>query len=118
MQHNTKEEWRPIRGYESLYEVSNYGNVRSINRRIELKQETTEKGYKRVWLIKDGKGQHKKVHRLVAEAFIPNPDNLPQINHISGDKSDNRVCNLEWCDNRYNTIDSIKRKKSRTGIAA
>ena len=100
------EEWRAVVGYEGLYEVSNLGNVRSIARNTTsgkiLKNIPDTKGYLHVGLCKEGKKRTYKVHRLVAEAFIPNPDNLPQVNHKNEDKTDNRVENLEYCDSKYN----------------
>lgn len=99
--------WKDITGYEGLYQVSNLGRVKSTqyfhgtNERI-LKPISTHNGYFRVHLRKDGKLKTFKIHRLVAEAFIPNPDNLPQINHKDEDKTNNRVDNLEWCSARYN----------------
>lgn len=73
----------------------------------KLSPTTGGKGYK--WLRINGKC--KKVHRLVAECFIPNPDNLPQVNHINEVKSDNRVSNLEWCDNKYNCNHGSRNKR-------
>lgn len=110
------ETWRSVIGYESLYEVSSNGSVRSVLRKVwnpgrncyrtqyprVLSLVSDEKGYSRVTLSKDGKVRQLLVHRLVAEAFIPNPNNLPQINHINEITSDNRVENLEWCTNEYN----------------
>lgn len=106
--------WRPVKGYEGLYEVSNLGRVRSLARTCKsrggcrkpikervLCSEVTA-GYVRVNLSMDGYMRHYLVHRLVAEAFIPNPENLPMINHINEDKTDNRVENLEWCTASYN----------------
>lgn len=81
------------------YVVSNSGEIFSLKRNKTLKPYKTSKGYLQVRL-EGGKAFH--VHRLVAEAFIPNPDNLPQVNHINEDKTDNRVENLEWCNQSQN----------------
>lgn len=99
-----KEEWRDVKGYEGRYMVSSIGNVKSIiypNPRI-LKQhghgvEDLDEAYRGVRLYKNKKSIRGVVHRLVCEAFIPNPDNKPQINHKNGIKYDNSVENLEWC---------------------
>ena len=106
------EEWRPIEGYEGLYEVSSYGRVRSLDRydsnnhflkgRI-LKLCADKDGYLNVGLCLGNKEKKYKVHRLVVEAFIPNPDNLPQVNHKDEDKTNNRVENLEMCNAKYNS---------------
>ena len=82
------------------YFVDEYGNV--YNRRQQLKPQVDRNGYMWVNLTYDGKQHNHKIHRLVAQAYIPNPNNLPQVNHINEDKSDNRVENLEWCTNEYN----------------
>lgn len=112
-----EEVWKDIKDYEGIYQVSNQGRVKSLARvdryyvdgvlyrrprkeRI-LKQEDHH-GYKRVSLMKNSKPKWFFVHRLVAEAFIPNPDNLPQVNHKSEVKSENSVENLEWCTEEYN----------------
>ena len=105
----SKEEWKAIQGYEGIYEVSNFGNVRSLPRYkrgnfdskvfIEgktIKQVKNNRGYYIVQLSKNNKVKNFSVHRLVAEAFIPNPNNFPQVNHKDEDKSNNRVSNLEW----------------------
>lgn len=110
------EKWKDIAGYEGYYQVSNIGRVRSLDRVVVksngvkltlkgqiLSAKSDYHGYLRVNLSKSGKVKLKKVHRLVAEAFLPNPDNLPEINHKNEIKTDNRVDNLEWCSHLYNT---------------
>lgn len=93
-----------IEGYSGLYQISNLGRVKSFHSGKEkiLKPVKTLDGYLRVVLYKQGKSKKCKVHRLVAEAFIENPQNLPEINHKSEIKTDNRVENLEWCTRSYN----------------
>ena len=103
---NTTEIWKPIQGYEN-YVISSLGNVKSLNYRQTgkehiLKQSANEHGYQVVYLYKQNKRKHFLVHRLVAEAFIPNPDNLPYINHRDENSSNNCVSNLEWCTHEYN----------------
>lgn len=95
------EEWKEIPGYEGLYEVSNIGNVRNI-RRNTLLRFSNNQGYTQVYLYKNGIRKGLKVHKIVAQAFLPNPDNLPMINHKDEDKTNNNVTNLEWCDAKYN----------------
>ena len=111
-------EWKPVVGYEGLYEVSNRGNVKSLPRKVaifikgthsetfrpgaSLKSYVTSNGREQVTLYKNGREKHWNVHRLVALAFIPNPRNLPQINHKDENPLNNRVDNLEWCDAKYN----------------
>ena len=85
------------------YKVSSLGNVINITTNKKLKP-STRKEYLRVALYRDRKRHFKSLHRLVAEAFIPNPNDLPQINHIDGNKQNNNVNNLEWCDNSYNQL--------------
>ena len=102
------EEWRDIEGYEGLYQISNLGRVRSLNCRGHkgcigiLTPRLDGKGYEMVALYKEGKARNTKVHRLVAQAFIPNPNNYPQVNHKDENKTNNDVKNLEWCTNEYN----------------
>ena len=103
------EYWLDIPGYKGYYQVSNYGNVRSLNRVITqqndrkqlvkgraLKPHLTNKGYFKVHLSRDGKRKSRSIHRLVAMAFLPNKLDKPQVNHINGCKTDNNLCNLEW----------------------
>ena len=107
------EEWRAVPGYEGLYEVSNIGNVRNVRRNTLLRLQKTKYGYIQVWLYKNGISTGLKVHRLVAQAFLPNPDNLPMINHKDEDKTNNRVENLEWCDAKYNNTYGTRQDKVR-----
>lgn len=99
--------WKDIEGYEGLYQVSNFGNVKSLNYRHTGKEKLLKarnnKGYLIICLWRDSKQKTFKVHRLVATAFLPNPDSLPQVNHISEDKTNNTVSNLEWCSAEYNS---------------
>ena len=101
------EQWKPIKGYEELYEVSNLGRVKSLPRNGTIKEEKILKqyvdryGYLYVGL-RNKKVKKCKVHRLVAEAFIFNPNNLPQVNHKDENKQNNCVNNLEFCTSKYN----------------
>lgn len=99
-----KEYWKLIKDYEN-YMVSSFGRVKNIksNKILKLyKDKRKGKEYLRVCLYKNGKSKKYAVHRLVAEAFIPNPDNLPQVNHKDENKQNNIVSNLEWCTHLYN----------------
>lgn len=101
------EEWRDVKGYEGLYQVSDWGNVRSLNynHTSTIKNLTLvngKNGYLIVCLHKGAIQKQGKVHRLVAEAFIPNPQSKPTVDHINGDKQDNRVENLRWTTNSEN----------------
>ena len=102
-----QEIWKDIRGYEGIYQISNLGNVKSLNynrtkKSKILKQCTDKRGYLKVGLSKHNKYGVFSVHRLVAKEFIPNPYNFPQVNHKDEDKQNNSVENLEWCNNQYN----------------
>lgn len=111
-----REEWRDIKGYEGRYQVSNMGRVKSLARKkgwcIARERMLTlweqHKGYLVVDLTDDsGHRKHCQVHRLVAQAFIPNPDGKPQVNHKDGNKHNNRVNNLEWMTNYENHIHKV-----------
>lgn len=112
------ESWKAIKGFEGKYEVSDSGKVRTLNYRgegitKELKVGVNSiTGYVRVALIKDDKTIQKLVHRLVAEAFIPNKDNLPCINHKDECKTNNHVYNLEWCTYKYNANYGTRNKRA------
>lgn len=125
-----EEEYRDIEGYEGLYQVSNLGNVKSLERmkwngrgyqkvpeRI-LKPRKNGYGYLQVNLNKEGKKSTYRVHRLVAEAFLENSENLPEVNHKDECKTNNNVSNLEWCTREYNINFGTRNKRvaeSNTG---
>lgn len=96
------EEWRDVLGYEGLYRVSNLGRIISVKRNKLKKPTVSIYGYETVGLYKSGKQKGFFVHRLVAETFIKNPNNYPQINHKDECKTNNSVENLEWCTQKYN----------------
>lgn len=98
MQNDVNEEWRDIEGYQGIYQVSNFGRVKSLKFGKEkiLRPRKTRNGYLRVNLCKNEKLKGYYIHRLIATAFIPNPMNLPTVNHIDEDKTNNNVTNLEW----------------------
>ena len=115
-----EEIWRPVVGYEGLYEVSSMGRVKSLNYNKtgregfltpEIKKGDGMLPYMRVIMHKDKKQKKFLVHRLVAQAFIPNPLGLPQVNHKDCDVQNNKAENLEWCDARYNTTYGDAKKK-------
>lgn len=96
--------WKDIKGYEGIYQVSNLGNVKSLNYNRSHKERLLKPTpTKRGCLIVELKSKAYQVHRLVAQTFIPNPNNLPQVNHIDENTSNNIVSNLEWCDAKYNS---------------
>lgn len=88
--------WRDIPEYEGLYQVSNKGRVRGLKRKLILKQSSLTGGYMYVWLCKNNERKIKRVHRLVASAFIPNPNHKATVNHIDKNRTNNSVDNLEW----------------------
>ena len=94
--------YEDIRGYEGLYQISKDGDVFSLVSHKLKSFEISITGYKRVCLFKNGKGKHYSIHRLVAETFIDNPNNEPMVNHKDGNKLNNNIDNLEWCDLSYN----------------
>lgn len=138
METTIKEEWRPVKGFEEFYEVSSLGRVRSLDRIYPdaivnckgekqayvhkgqmMKGFQMDNGY--VALVLKGMNRIKRflVHRLVADAFIENPDNFPQVNHKDECKTNNAAYNLEWCDGKYNTnygnhLNKFLSKRGRT----
>ena len=99
-----EEIWKDIKGYEGYYQVSNLGNIKSLHKRNygEILKLPIKRGYYQAGLRKKGTRKFFQVHRLVAEAFIPNKENLPQVNHKDENKLNNNVENLEWCTVAYN----------------
>ena len=125
------EVWKDVIGYEGLYQVSNFGNVKTLKYGKEkiLKPGKNSHGYLQVVLCKNNTCKSYSIHRLVAQSFIPNPLNLSEINHKNENKTDNNVYNLEWCEHKYNInygshnersgkarINHPKRSKSIIGI--
>jgi len=111
------EEWKPIQNYESYYLASTFGRIRSnYNRVILMTFKADKDGYLLIGLTKNRKQSTFRVHRLIADTFIPNLDNLPEINHKDLNKQNNRVDNLEWVTGRENKKHFHKDKNSNTGI--
>ena len=94
--------WKPIIGYENLYKINNYGEVLSLRSNKILKPNNNGIGYFIIQLCKNGKRKNYLIHRLVAEHFLDNPNNLTEVNNKDEDKSNNFVNNLEWCKHKYN----------------
>ena len=112
--------WKDIEGYKGHYQISNYGNVRSLKKDAFLMKGGYLKGYKIINLWKNGTGKMFRVHRLVAAAFIPNPENKPCIDHIDGNRANNHADNLRWVtakenSNNYNAPNTYKGKKINKG---
>lgn len=105
---NNNENWKKVMEYEDLYEVSNLGRIRNCKSGKLVMQSVTISGYKRATLYKNGKPKTKLVHRLVAEAFLPNPSNYTIVNHIDENKLNNVVTNLEWCTQSQNIMHHYK----------
>ena len=128
-----KEIWKDIEGYESLYQVSNFGRIKSLERTIQhktcygglyhvkgriLKPKIEKDGYFRISLTKNGIKKYYRLNRLVAQAFIPNPNNYPIVNHKDENKLNNNADNLEWCTQKYNVNygNAINKKKEKLSI--
>ena len=94
-----EEIWVPVLRYEDVYDVSSFGRVKRGDR--ILKPQSYSNGYQYVSLCKNGTRENRMIHRLVAEAFLPNDNNYPQVNHIDENIKNNRVDNLEWCTEKY-----------------
>lgn len=113
--------WKDVEGYENKYQISNLGNVKSLNynhTKTEkiLKPNIDGSGYYFVDLHKDGKRKHYRIHRLISIHFIPNPNNFDYVDHINRDKKDNRIENLRWCTISTNTQNKTKSKKKHQDI--
>lgn len=121
--------WKDVKNFEGLYQVSDCGYVKSVSRtkpnnggvqevkeRV-LKQRCDKDGYLAVCLSKNGKHYGRRVNRLVAESYVPNPDHLPVVNHKDENKQNNRVSNLEWCTVQYNTCygDGLRKMAIKQG---
>ena len=110
-----QEEWKPIMGYEGLYEISSLGRVRSLPRQGTkggiIRPSLSSSGYLQTHLTKNGKEKTFQVHRLVAIHFIENENNLPEVNHKDEDKTNNCVWNLEFCTRKYNENYGTKRER-------
>ena len=94
--------WKNIDGFNGKYQVSSWGNIRNAESGKVLKPFENSKGYLKIALYKNGKNYKKRINRLVAMAFIENPDELPQVNHKDGNKKNNSISNLEWVTNEEN----------------
>ena len=111
------EVWKDIKDYEGLYQISNHGRIKSLNKtKGRIRKQSIQRGYHYIWLSKNSKGKMYIVHRLVAQHFIPNPLHLPEVNHKDENKLNNRVDNLEWCDAKYNSNYGTRNKRKSKPI--
>lgn len=108
-----EETWKDIKGFEDKYRISSNGNCFSIKYNKIMSPHITNSGYYQINLYKDGKPIPKLIHRLVAEAFLDNPDNLPEVNHKDENKLNNAVSNLEYCDRKYNQNYGTRTEKQK-----
>lgn len=114
------EEWKDVPNYERLYQASNLGNIRSLNYnhtgKIQiLKMSIDKDGYPMITLHKNGKQKTYRVHRIVAQTFLENPNNYPEVNHKDENKQNNKVENLEWCTCKYNQNYGTRTERSAKG---
>ena len=115
------EVWRPAPGYEGIYEVSDQGQVMRVKRGqgtrpgLILRQNARPNGYVSAELFRDGEGSRTSIHRLVAGAFVDNPDSLPIVNHLNSVRDDNRACNLEWTTQSLNNYHAANRNGAYRG---
>jgi hypothetical protein len=114
----TREIWKDIEGYEGLYQVSNFGRVKRVVTNRILKQAKQHGGSMLVRLSKNGKPHTCTVHRLAAQAFIPNPENKPQVNHIDEDKTNNMIPNLEWVTAKENINHGTRNERTSKKVKA
>lgn len=127
MTNKVKEEWKDVVGYEGIYQVSNYGSVKSLERKTfhgkvcftskeKPMKQCLRGGYKTVCLRKDNAKKMQRVHRLVAQAFISNPENKQFVDHIDGDRLNNVVTNLRWCTPRENMNNEVTYPRNRRAL--
>ena len=107
--------WRDILGFEGRYQVSSWGRIRNAKGQM-MKFYKNDKGYLKIELQKNGTGYKFRVNKLVAQAFIPNPLNLPQVNHKDGNKENNSFTNLEWITNRDNQLHASQLRKGMIAV--
>lgn len=111
------EAWKPVVGFEGLYEVAPCGAIRNSRTLRWLSPSVKDDGYTSVKLFKDGRGYQKSVHRVVAEAYLPNPESKPQVNHKDLNKKNNDVSNLEWVTQGENLAHAIRNGTNKTRIS-